>query len=56
MAEDEASAQAMQIISLREIAKQLQTELAEKEEVFEFVISSVFVAKMPCRCLRPLIP
>ncbi len=37
MAEDEASAQAMQIVSLREIAKQLQTELADKDEVCEFV-------------------
>ena len=31
--DDEASAQAMQIISLREVAQQLQEELAIKEEV-----------------------
>lgn len=33
MADDEASAQAMQIFSLREVAKQLQEELANKDEV-----------------------
>ena len=33
MEDDETSAQAMQIISLREVAKQLQEELANKDEV-----------------------
>jgi hypothetical protein len=42
MAEDEASAQAMQIVSLREIAKQLQTELADKDEVCQLFVLPVY--------------